>query len=291
MSERYRFIDAEKAQFAVVRLCSVMQVSTSGFYGWRAAGPSRRSVENLRLTERIREVHTASRGRYGAPRVHRALRTTEDVSLGRVARLMAAAGLQARRRRPYRVTTDSKHSMPIAPNLVCRDFGADEPNKLWVSDTTYIRTREGWLYLAVTIDLWSRRVVGWAMGAKNDRHLVIAAFQMAAGIRTPEPGWIHHSDRGSTYASAAFRAVAEHSGAQMSMSRKGDCWDNAVAESFFASLKRELDVVHTKARRDAMKTAVVAYLVWFNNHRLHSTLDYHSPADYERASHVRPQVL
>lgn len=239
MTEKYRFISAEKASHPVALLCRVLGVSRSAYYASLSAVPSARSLANARLTADLVAAHAASKGRYGAPRLHRAIGGNAVASRGRVQRLMKARGIEAVRRRRFRHTTDSNHRQPVADNLLARTFTTEGPDRIWVADVTYIDTSEGWVYLAVVIDLWSRRVVGWSMGQRNDRHLVLAAFRTAWGMRAPAAGLIHHSDRGSTYASTDFRAELRSRGAIMSMSRKGDCWDNAAMESFFGTLKQE----------------------------------------------------
>ena len=281
MTEKYRFISAEKASHPVALLCRVLGVSRSAYYASLSAVPSARSLANARLTADLVAAHAASKGRYGAPRLHRAIGGNAVASRGRVQRLMKARGIEAVRRRRFRHTTDSNHRQPVADNLLARTFTTEGPDRIWVADVTYIDTSEGWVYLAVVIDLWSRRVVGWSMGQRNDRHLVLAAFRTAWGMRAPAAGLIHHSDRGSTYASTDFRAELRSRGAIMSMSRKGDCWDNAVAESFFSTLKTELVRNRRYPTRNKARAAITAYIGWYNTHRLHSTLDYVSPAAYE----------
>jgi len=266
-------------------LCTTLRVSRSGFYAWLGRDESDRARGNRDLTELIRGVFTDSREIYGAPRVFRTLRH-RGMTCGRhrVARLMRDAGLRSKTRRRFRVkTTDSNHNFPIAPDRLDRDFRASAANQVWVSDMTYIRTDEGWLYLAVTMDLFSRKIVGWSMAASMHADIVVNAMRMAINQRRPEPGLIHHSDRGTQYASEAFRSLLASHGVLASMSRKGNCYDNAAMESFFHSLKTEL-VSHEHYRsHDQARASLFDYIeAFYNRQRLHSTLDYHSPADFER---------
>lgn len=267
-------------------MCKTLRVSRSGFYAWRGRPESDRARENRDLTELIRGIFDDSREIYGCPRVFRTLRH-RGVSCGRnrVARLMRAAGLRSKTKRRFRVkTTDSDHSLPIAPDLLERDFRTDRMNQAWVSDMTYIRTDEGWLYLAVTMDLYSRKVVGWSMAPTMHAAIVIDALRMAVNLRQPEPGLIHHSDRGSQYASEAFRSLLAGHGLLASMSRRGNCYDNAAMESFFHSLKAEL-VNHEHYRsHDQARASLFDYIEsFYNRKRLHSTLDYLSPVEFEAA--------
>jgi transposase InsO family protein len=276
-------IDAEKANYPIAMMCRVLKVSRSGYYAWKGRGPSKRQQDDQRLLPIIRDVHAASRGAYGSPRVHRELKEQgEKVGLNRVARLMSENDIQARRPKRYRKTTDSDHHQPVAANVLDRNFRAEAPNQAWVSDITYIRTWQGWLYLAVILDLYSRRVVGWAMEDHIRTELVLKALEMALSHRRPEPGALFHSDRGSQYASDAFQKALEEAGFICSMSRKGNCWDNAVAESFFSTLEMELldhSVFPTMPRA---KTAVFDYIeVFYNRQRRHSYLDYVAPAAFE----------
>lgn len=288
---KYAFISEQRVAFPVARLCDVLQVSTSGYYASRGRAAAPRVKRDVTLAAQIRAVHAASKGRYGSPRVHAELLANGSrVSRKRVARLMRQAGLAARRRRRFRVTTDSKHAFPIAPNVLERDFTATGPNEAWVTDITFLWTQEGWLYLAAILDLFSRRVVGWATSANVDRHLALDALANALRDRRPSEGLLHHSDRGSTYASADYRRALENLDIECSMSRKGDCWDNAVAESFFATLKREVEEVdHFESRAQAH--AVVGEYIedFYNLQRRHSTIGYKSPVEFElmHATQVR----
>jgi transposase InsO family protein len=267
-------------------MCRVLAVSPAGFYAWRHRSPSARAIADAVLMARVRMVHQQSDETYGAPRVHRELHGEGlRLSRKRVARLMRAGGLVGRRRTRWVRTTDSTHAQPIAPNLLERRFdvnGIRERDRVWVSDLTYVPTREGWLYLAVILDLASRRVVGWAMRDTLHGALALGALRMALAARRPAAGLVHHSDRGAQYASAEYRALLDAHGIQASMSRKGDCWDNAVAESFFATLKVELIDRHRWATRAAARQAIFRYIeTWYNPRRRHSTLGYLSPVHYE----------
>ena len=281
---RFAFITAEKAQYPVSLLCSLLEVSRSGYYAWCVRPPSQRAISDGVLTEEIRNIHESSQQRYGSPRIHEELGANDThVGRKRVARLMKENCLSARIKRRFVKTTDSKHDFPIAPNLLERDFTADAPNEIWVGDITYLDTREGWLYLAVLIDLYSRRVVGWAMSERIDTALAMGALNMALARRKPQRGLIHHTDRGCQYASHEYRRLLRGIGAECSMSRKGDCWDNAVAESFFASLRKELTNRVDFHSRDAARSNVFEYIeAFYNRVRRHSTIKYQSPNDFER---------
>ncbi len=281
---RFAFIAAEKAHCPLSLLCKVLGVSRSGYYAWRRRGKSRRVQQNEVLAADIVQIHQASRGTYGSPRVHAELRARGRVAgRHRVARLMRKAQLTARPRRRVRPTTDSNHTPPVAPNVLDRSFRVEAPNVAWVTDITYIWTREGWLYLAAILDLFSRRVVGWAMSETIDRKLPLDALDMALRSRRPSRGLLHHSDRGSQYASADYRKVLERRGIQCSMSRRGNCWDNAVAESFFGRLKTELVHQVDFPTRAAAKSALFDYIeVFYNRQRRHSHLGYVSPAEFEK---------
>jgi transposase InsO family protein len=235
---RYQFIDVERVNYPVRVLCRVLMVARSGYYAWSGRPTSSRAKANQRLLVKIRAIHAESRGTYGSPRIHRALSTPQEpVSKNRLARLMRVDGIRSKHRRKYRVTTNSNHRRPVAPNLLSREFSAAEPNRVWVGDITFIWTREGWLYLAVLIDLYSRMVVGWSMSSRVTDDLTVAALKMALVGRRPPAGLIHHSDQGSQYTSAAYRKLLQDHNITASMSRRGDCWDNAVAESFYATLE------------------------------------------------------
>lgn len=283
---RYRFIAAEKArgQWSVRRLCSTLKVARAGFYAWFGEQRRVRDEENARLTVHIRAIHRRSRETYGSPRITAQLRAEGwTVGRNRVARLMRCAGVVGIPTRRFRgSTTDSDHDLRIAPNLLERRFDVDLPNRVWVGDITYLPTAAGWVYLAVLIDLHSRKVVGWALDDHMRTSLVQRALAMAVRLRQPRPGLVHHTDRGSQYASKSYQEDLENLGAQPSMSRKGDCWDNAVAESFFGTLEQEL----VKRRRwkalPDVRADVSDYIhAFFNTERRHSTLGQQSPADFE----------
>ena len=281
---RFRFIDAEKACFPITLLCRTLRVSRAGYYAWKRRGPSARAVADDQLTRQIVVVHQQSRGTYGAPRVQAQLQAAgQVVSRKRVARLMRHAGLVGtQRRRRVRTTVADPTARP-APNLVQRQFQAQAPNQLWVGDLTFIPTDEGWLYLAVLVDVYSRRVVGWAMAEHLRAELALAALEMALQRRRPQAGQlVHHTDRGCQYTAAAYQTRLAAHGITVSMSRTGDCFDNALAESFFGSLKTELvEDAHWLTRR-AARTAIFDWLeVFYNRQRLHSALGYRSPAVFE----------
>jgi putative transposase len=280
---RYGFIRDNSKEFHVENACRVLNVSLSGYYGWLGRGASGREIDDARLIDKIRGVYESSDRVYGVRRIHRQLLADgEACSRNRVARLMRKCGIEARRKRKYRVTTDSKHSFPVAENLLERKFFCAGPNQVWVSDITYVWTVEGWLYLATVIDLNSRMVVGWSMNERLDRSLALDALSMAVGRRSPVPGLIHHSDRGGQYASNDYQKALERHGMRCSMSRKGDCWDNAVAESFFSSLKSERVHHRLYRSRDEARRDIFEYIeVFYNRIRLHSTLGYLSPAQFE----------
>jgi transposase InsO family protein len=273
-------------EYDVRLMCDVLDVAPSGYYAWRKRAPSARAIADERLLLNIRVAHAGSGETYGAPRVYRELRD-DGIRIGRkrVARLMRADGLVGRAPRRRRcLTTDSAHDEPIAPNRLDRQFDVNgvRLNQVWVSDITYVPTREGWLYLAAVLDLGSRRCVGRAMRDTLDAELAVSALEMAIAARRPEPGLIHHSDRGSQYACADYRELLAAHGMIASMSRKGNCWDNAVAESFFATLEMELILNARWETRDDARRAIFRYIeTWYNREGRHSTLDYISPGAYE----------
>jgi putative transposase len=281
---RFAFIAAEKASFPVRLLCRTLQVSRGGFYAWQVRPPAPRTQADDRLVVEIAAIHAESRQRYGSPRIHAELAERgHRTSRKRVARLMRTRGLAARRRRRFRVTTQSRHPFPIAPNVLARQFEQPEPDQAWATDITYIPTSEGWLYLAVILDLCSRFAVGWAMSERITDDLTLDALGMALARRRPPQGLVHHSDRGSQYASGDYQQVLDDHGMVCSMSRRGDCWDNAVAESFFATLKVELVRDASWTTRAAARAALFEYLeVFYNGQRRHSALGYLSPRAFER---------
>ena len=272
-----------EAEFPIVVMCDVLNVSRSAYYTWRKKTASERNQANAKLLEAIRKVHHDSRGTYGSPRVYRKLKKRDiPCSENRVARLMREDGLRAKTKRRYKATTNSKHDLPVAPNLLQRNFSPAKPNQVWAGDITYIWTIEGWLYLAVVIDLFSRSVVGWAMDKRMTRQLVINALTMAVQRRQPSSGLIFHSDRGSQYASLDFQSLLVKYGFCCSMSRKGDCWDNAPIESFFGSLKQELVFHQRYPTRFHARQSIFEYIErFYNRRRLHSTLGYKTPTEYE----------
>ena len=277
MIARYR------AEYPLRLMCRVLAVSPAGFYAWQRRPPSARQQEDTRLRVTVAALHEQSRQTYGSPRILRDLRAAgERVAQKRVARLLREQGLAGTPVRRFQVTTDSGHQHPVAPNHLARQFAVAQPNRAWATDVTYVATWAGWLYLAVVLDLGSRRVVGWALSARLDRHLVLTALGRALVRRRPPPGLLHHSDRGSVYASGEYQTRLAATGIVCSMSRRGDCWDNAVVESFFATLKRELLARHRWPTREAATAAIAEYIEgWYNVHRRHSTLGYLSPAAYE----------
>jgi putative transposase len=280
---KFAFIDEEKATWPVVVMCDVLGVSRSGFYAWKDRPASPRSLEDAQLVVDIKAVHKAGRGVYGSPRVFRALRKQGTrVGKKRVERLMRSEGVVGKKRRKFCVTTNSQHDDPIAPNVVQRNFEVPMPNAVWVTDVTYVWTHEGWLYLAAILDLCSRRVVGWATSANNDTSLALDALARAKVSRVPLLGLVHHSDRGSVYASGDYRAALKALGAVASMSRKGDCWDNAVAESFFATIKGEMIDERDFETRAEAHAAIDDYIdAFYNVTRMHSTIGYVSPIEFE----------
>ena len=267
-------------------MCAVLKASKAGYYAWRNRKPSDRDKRDTEIAEKIVEIHRTSRKTYGSPRIHRALRKV-GVSCGRkrVARLMRESKIEGRQRKRFRRTTDSNHEHPIAENVLNRRFVPREigaPNVAWAGDITYIWTMEGWLYLAVVLDLFSRRVIGWSMRHTMEAELALDALQMALDQRCPKGGVLHHTDRGVQYACGDYRKLLTRNKMICSMSRKGDCWDNAVSESFFATLKNELIETRPWETREQVRAAVFEYIeVWYNRERLHSSLDYNSPAAYE----------
>lgn len=282
---KYACIARHRREYPVRLMCRLLAVSPAGFYAAQQRVPSARARRDQRLRLEIRTIHAASHQRYGAPKVHAELQA-QGMRCGRkrVSRLMRADGLRAKRGRAYRVTTQSAHRFPLAANLLARRFGVEEQPRrdhAWVADITYLATREGWLYLAVLLDLASRRVVGWAADARLDQQLPLEALTMALAHRRPHPGGLHHSDRGAQYASTAYRTLLEHHGLTASMSRAGNCWDNAVIESFFATLKTELAGTVWPTRQAARRALFDYIEVWYNCQRRHASLGYRTPAEYE----------
>lgn len=281
---KYQFIEQHKQEFPIVVMCGVLGVSESGFYAWRKRPGCQRQREDAQLIEEIRQDFSAHCGRYGSPRLHAELCDRgRSIARKRVARLMREAGLCAKRTRRRVLTTRREPSHPVAPNLLNREFIATEPNSKWVTDITYIPTMQGWLYLAVILDLYSRMVVGWSMSGHCDEELVERALNQALARRKPRSGLLHHSDRGSQYTSQAYQLCLEQSGMLVSMSRKGNCWDNSVMESFFGTLKDECVGSTVYSSHDEARLELFTYMeVYYNRVRRHSTLGYVSPCIYEQ---------
>ena len=283
---RFRFIEDRRADYPVTILCDVLGVSTAGYYAWRSRPESERSAANRELVDDIKQVHRDACGRYGSPRIHAELKAQgRGVSRGRIERLMRHHGIRAIMARTRRVrTTDSRHDFPIAPNLLGRNFFAAAPNRIWLADITYVETDQGWLYLdlATVLDLYSRRIVGWAMEDHFRADLPLAALKMAISAQRPGAGLIHHSDRGVQYASADYRKVIRSAGFRASMSRKADCYDNAPMESFFHTLKTER-VHHRqyKTRAEAQRDIFAFIEGFYNRTRRHSAIGYISPIEME----------
>jgi transposase InsO family protein len=275
----FQFIRDHREHFPVRLMCRVLEASPSGFYDWLRRPESPRAAEDRALIEKIQAVHSESRQTYGSPRVHASLKGYR-IGRKRVARLMRENDIRPRTKRKFKVTTDSRHDHPVAPNLLDRQFTVEAPNTVWLADLSYIWTREGWLYLAVVLDLFSRQVVGWAMDEQMPQELTLAALDMALKRRRPLPGLMHHS--GSQYAAGAYqKQLAEH-GIVCSMSRKGNCWDNAPMESFFHTLKTELVHHRDYHSRDEARRDIFEFIeVFYNRQRSHSSLGYLSPAQFE----------
>jgi transposase InsO family protein len=290
----YPFIEAEKAEsHNVAKACELMEVSRSAFYEWQCRRPTRREIDDKKLGERIAEIHNKSRGRYGCPRVHAQLRREGyHVARKRVARIMAGRGLTGRCQRRWKRTTIADPEAQAAVDLIKRAFGPGtvEVDRVYVGDITYLRTWEGWAYLATVIDLASRRVVGWAIADHMEASLVCDALKMAIEARRPGSGFTMHTDRGSQYTSTDFRALLKaHHGVQ-SLSRKGQCWDNAVGESWFATLKEELIHRHSWATISQVRRAVIEFIeIFYNRQRLHSSLGYLTPVEYEQQIQQHPR--
>ena len=281
---KFHFIAAENAYFPVSKLCQVLGVSRGGFYAWKRRPASARRQEDERLKVLVKEAHVQGRQKYGSPRIHHALKKQAvRISRKRVIRLMQEEGIVGAVRRRYRCTTNSQHDMPVAANLLDRQFRADGPNQRWVGDTTELVTPSGKLYLAAVVDLYSRFVVGWAISAMNNRHLAMKALDMALKRRCPEIGLLHHSDRGSTYASEDYQALLDKHGRTCSMSRRGNCYDNAAMESWFPTFKSECGEKFESAA-DAKAKAFDYIEVFYNQHRMHSAIGYAAPAEFERAA-------
>jgi putative transposase len=281
---RFEFIEDHRDEFPVTRMCKVLNVSSSGYYAWRKRPVSAREVANQQLLEKIEVVHTESHETYGSPRVYHELKAQGVAcSENRVARLMRLHHIRAKQTKRYKVTTRRNKAHPVAPNLLKRNFVAHRPDQVWLADITYIPTLEGWLYLATILDLYTRRIVGWAMSDRMTSDLTISALEMAISQRQPDPGLIHHSDQGSQYTDGTYQALLKDHGIRASMNGVGSWYDNAPMESFFGTLKSEL--VHHCAyhTRDEAKADLFFYIeAFYNRRRLHSALDYLSPEAYEQ---------
>jgi transposase InsO family protein len=287
---RFEFIDDHRDEFPVSRMCEVLVVSRSGYYAWRRRPPSEREMANQELYQKIEAVYDESHGTYGSPRVYQALKR-QGVTCGenRVARLMRLRGLRARQTKTYKTTTRRNKADPVAPNVLRRDFEAERPNEKWLADITYIPTQEGWLYLAATLDLYSRRVVGWAMSDRMTSDLTIKALKMAVYHRQVGPNLVHHSDRGSQYTDGHYQQMLKDWGIQVSMNGVGSWYDNAPMESFFGTLKSEWVHHCTYRTRQEARTDLFYYIeAFYNRRRLHSALGYVSPDTYERLYHRGP---
>ena len=285
----YEFMRKHRFMFPIERMARVLKVSRSGYYAWVKRPRSRRDIENVRLDVEIKAVYEASKRRYGSVKITRDLeKRGKKYGRNRVANRMRKMGIASKVRKRFKVTTNSKHSYPVAPNLLNRDFTTSSPNQVWVSDITYIRTRSGWSYLTVFIDLYSRIVTGWAVSTSLSQELVLEAFHKAVWRRKPAKGLIVHSDQGVQYACDEFRKTLKKHGFIQSMSRKGDCWDNAVAESFFKTVKTEWTYHVDLQDIHHLKRQTFEYLeIFYNRERLHTTLGYRSPAEYEQLEYKK----
>ena len=282
---KYAWIHQHRRAFPLTILCETLDASISGYRAWSRSGcPQRKRLTDAQLLALLQAIHKEIKGAYGSPRMMRELRARDfPVSKERVERLMRENGIRARHKRRYKATTDSRHAMPVAPNLLDRHFTPAAPDRVWTADMTYIWTDEGWLYLAIVLDLFNREVVGWSIKARMTADIVVDALTMAWFRRKPAPGLMHHSDRGSQYASHDFQRRLKEYGMTCSMSRKGNCWDNAPTESFFNSLKNERVHGTRYATRDEARADLFEYIeVFYNRKRRHSTLDYVSPEQYLR---------
>ena len=283
---RYQFIDRYRSLYRVEKMCRILQVSRSSYYTWKKRGKSMREKANERLVLKIKGIHEKSRKTYGSPRITVALRAS-GIRCGknRIARLMRENGIVAKTKRRFKITTDSKHKLPISPNLLNQDFTADAPHKKWTGDITYIWTMQGWMYPPVVLDLFNREIVGWSMRKRITRDIVIDALSMAIQRKRPQKGLIFHSDRGSQYASHEFRKLLKKHHVIQSMSGKGNCYDNAVTESFFHTLKTELVYFETYRTRSEARQSIFEYMeIFYNRFRMHSYLGYVSPVDFGRLS-------
>ena len=281
----FAFIEAHQEDWPVRVRCDALEVSPAGYYAWLRRPPSFQEQRRQALLVLIQAVHAEAKQRYGSPRVHAALAARgEPCSINTVAKVMRDHGIRAKSARKFRCTTDSNHPLPVAANILDRQFDPAGPNEAWVADITYIPTREGWLYLAIVEDLYSRKVVGWSMADTMESRLVVDALELAVQRRLPGEGLVAHSDRGSQYASEHYQRLLGKHGIQCSMSGVAQCWDNAPAESFFASLKKELTHHEDYQTREEARASIFEYVeIFYNNQRLHSSLGYLTPAEYEQS--------
>jgi transposase InsO family protein len=282
---RYQFIRDHEEEFRVQRMCRALQVSASGYYDWRDRPCSRRTLENLELLKRIRNIHAESDENYGAIKTWKALRRQGTwCGHNRVARIRCLYGIEAKRMRRIRRIRAGRKTQVLAPERLNRQFIVPKADRVWVGDATFIPTQEGWLYLAIIQDLYSRLIVGWSMNRYLNASLVTEALMMAINRRRPKPGLIHHTDQGAVYGTLSYRAILKHHGMIASMSRRAHCCDNAVAESFFSNLKNELTWHRNFKSRDEAKAAIFHYIeIFYNRRRLHETLDYVSPVEFDRS--------
>jgi len=281
---KYRFMEDSRSAYGVERMCRILRISRSGYYDWRDREPSERELRHQRLLPEIRRVFRDSRQTYGSPRVFDSLKVRgQRCGRHQVAALMRQNGITPKRRKKFKKTTDSDHNYPIAPNLVERVFAAERLNSLWTSDITYLWTSEGWLYLAVVLDVCSRRIVGWGMGHRLQDELVVRAIRQALAHRQVAEGLIFHSDQGSQFASDACQKLLDDNHIRASMSRKGDCYDNAISESFFGTLKTEFVYADKFETREEAKLKIFDYIeVFYNRKRIHSSISYKTPVDFEK---------
>jgi len=286
---RYQFIDTVKKAYPLTLLCQVMRVSRSGFYSWKNRGKSLRQREQERLIPKVKAIHRQTRQSYGARRISEELEAQgESCGRTKAGTLMKLAGVEAKQKKKFKATTDSKHNLPVAPNLLDRNFEVPEPDRVYCADITYIWTTEGWLYLAIVLDLFSRQIVGWSMSNRMQKKLVIDALHMAVWRRRPELGLLFHSDRGSQYCSNDFQEMLKENKMISSMSRKGNCWDNSVAESFFGSLKKERVFDSIYSTREEARRDIVDYIeMFYNSKRRHSYLGYLSPKEFEKVMFMK----
>lgn len=284
----YAFIDDHKDEFRIVKMCSVLGVSKSGYYAWVKRPLSNQAKRRITLAKEIKQVHVESRGLYGSPKIHRQLKKKGiDASERTVQRIMKDEEIRSRTRKKFKATTNSDHEKPIYPNILNQDFTTTSPGEVWVSDITYVWTSEGWLYLASVMDLYSRKIIGFHMGSRLTKELVLTALERAMINQPPKEGLIHHSDRGSQYASHEYTNKLKEANIEISMSRKGNCYDNACIESFHSALKKELIYQQKYRTRDEAEMSIFEYLIGFyNSIRIHSSLDYLSPSEFEKQYYV-----